>query len=80
MEPNIPDGSIVLIKEQNTIDDRKVGAFFYNGQVYCKYITHEGGGVRLCSYNNRYHPIEVKAEDELRVYGTVVDILGPDRP
>lgn len=75
MEPKIQDGSIVLIKRQETITDNKAGAFFYNGKVYCKYLLHKDGKVYLCSYNNNYPPIEVAENDELIVYGAVIDIV-----
>lgn len=75
MEPKIQDGSIVLIKRQETITDNKAGAFFYNGKVYCKYLLHNDGKVYLCSYNNNYPPIEVAENDELIVYGAVIDIV-----
>ena len=74
MEPTIPNGSIVLIKKQETIEDKRVGAFFYNGRVYCKYLTHEAGKVYLCSYNSNYPPIEIRADDELIAYGAVVEV------
>lgn len=75
MEPKIPDGSIVLIKKQNTIDDHKAGAFYYNGKVYCKYLKHESGKVFLCSYNEDYSPIVISGEDKLVVYGEVVQVI-----
>ena len=74
MEPNIPNGSIVLVKKQDTIDDQVVGAFYFNGKVYCKYITHAKGQTFLCSYNSNYPPIIINEDDELFVYGSVIDI------
>ena len=60
--------------KQETIEDKRVGAFFYNGRVYCKYLTHEAGKVYLCSYNSSYPPIEIRADDELIAYGAVVEV------
>lgn|GEM_PF-134309 len=75
MEPNIPNGSIVLIKKQDTINDQETGAFYFNGKVYCKYITHTDGFIYLCSYNSKYSPIKINENDELFVYGSVIDII-----
>ena len=74
MEPEIPDGSIVLIKRQETIDDNIAGAFYFNEKLYCKYLKHNGEQLYLCSYNSDYSPIEVGMDDELIVYGAVVEI------
>lgn len=74
MEPTIPNGSIVLIKKQETIDDKKVGTFLYNGRVYCKYLVHKDEKVYLCSFNSSYPPIEISPDDELIVYGAVVEV------
>ena len=77
MEPHIPDGSIVLVKQQETIDDGVVGAFFYNGKVYCKYMHRDSRGAYLCSYNNSYMPIPLGEDDEVYVYGAIVEVAKP---
>lgn len=75
MEPNISDGSIVLVKKQETIDDGVAGAFYYNGKVYCKYMHHDSEGTYLCSYNNSYSPILLSEDDDICVYGVIVGII-----
>lgn len=75
MEPDIPDGSIVVIKKQCEISDGINGAFFLNGGVYCKKLKHKDGKVFLCSDNEEYQPIEVHEEDNLKVYGKIVKVL-----
>ena len=75
MEPNIPNGSIVLIKEQKTIEDNQIGAFYFNGKVYCKFIKHENGKVYLCSCNDDYPPIIISDDDTLTVYGRVIKVV-----
>lgn len=75
MEPNIKDKSIVLIKRQRVIDEGKVGAFYLNDKVYCKYLSYDNGKTLLCSYNDKYAPIEVKEYDTLFVYGEVIAII-----
>ena len=75
MEPNIKDKSVVLIKRQSVVDEGKVGAFFLNDKVYCKYLSYDNGKTLLCSYNDKYAPIEVKEYDTLFAYGEVIAII-----
>ena len=41
MEPDIPNHSIVLIKKTDIVSEGKIGAFFLNGEVYCKRLSHQ---------------------------------------
>ena len=74
MEPDIPNGSTVFVKKQNEIADGISGAFFLNGEVYCKKLLHKDGKVFLCSDNAEYQPIEVHDGDTLIVYGKIVKV------
>lgn len=75
MEPNIPNGSIVVLKKQGEIADGITGAFFLNGEVYCKKLLHKDGKVFLCSDNTEYQPIEIHEEDTLKAYGKIVKVI-----
>ena len=75
MEPEIPDGSIGFVKKQSEIADGISGAFFLNGEVYCKKLLHKDGEVFLCSNNAKYKPIEIHDGDTLIVYGKIVKVL-----
>ena len=75
MEPDIPNGSTVFVKKQSEIADGISGAFFLNGQVYCKKLLHKDGKVFLCSDNTAYPPIEVCEGDTLMAYGRIVKVL-----
>ncbi len=75
MEPEFPNGSIVLIKKCDTLDEGKVGAFYLNGAVYCKRLLRERGKVFLQSSNPQYEPIEVHEQDRLVVYGQVIKVM-----
>lgn len=75
MEPDIPNGSTVFVKKQSEISDGINGAFFLNGEVYCKKLLHKDGKVFLCSDNAEYQPIEVHDGDTLIVYGKIVKVL-----
>lgn len=75
MEPDIPNGSIVFVKKQSEIADGISGAFFLNGEVYCKKLLHQDEKVFLCSDNTNYPPIEIHDGDILIVYGKIVKVL-----
>ena len=75
MEPEFPDGSIVLIKKCDILDEGKVGAFYLNGSVYCKRLLREGGKVFLQSNNPKYELIEVHEQDRLDIYGQVIMVM-----
>ena len=75
MEPDIPNGSTVFVKKQSEIADGISGAFFLNGEVYCKKLLHKDGEVFLCSNNAKYKPIEIHDGDTLIVYGKIVKVL-----
>lgn len=74
MEPDIVDGSIVLIKCCETIEDGEIGAFFYNGDVYCKKLIYKDKKAFLVSFNPDYKDIPVLEEDTLYVYGKVISV------
>lgn len=74
MEPRIPNGSIVLIKRSNLIDDGEIGAFLLNGETYCKKLEYRNGETFLCSDNPKYQPIVVHEHDTLVIYGQVIGI------
>ncbi len=75
MEPDIPDGSIVLVRKCDTPAEGKVCAFYLNGAVYCKRLLRENGKVFLCSDNPQYEPIEVHDQDVLTVYGQIIKVM-----
>jgi len=77
MEPQIPNGSIVLIHKQETIETGEIGAFFHNGTVYCKKRGTNEGKTLLISNNPKYEPIEVVEDDVSKCYGKVISILSP---
>lgn len=74
MEPEIPDKSIVLIKKCENLTDGQVGAFYYDGNVYCKRLTRKQNSLYLESDNKKYAPIEILPESVLKVYGRVIKV------
>lgn len=77
MEPDITDGSIVLIKVCENISDGEIGAFFYNGDVYCKKLVYKDKKAFLVSLNPDYEDIPISDEDTLRVFGKVISVKKP---
>ena len=74
MEPDIPDSSIVLIKLCKTLENGEIGAFYYNGDVYCKKIVYKDKKTFLVSLNPDFKDIAVYDEDTLFIYGKVISI------
>ena len=77
MEPQIPDGSIVLIHKQDTVELGEIGAFFHNGSVYCKKRATQDGKTLLLSINSAYAPIEISEDDVSECYGKVIQVVAP---
>lgn len=77
MEPQIADGSIVLLKSCNVVPEGKIGAFYYNGEVFCKKISTKEDGVYLISLNPDYAPIKIASENAFCIYGQVIDVVFP---
>lgn len=77
MEPQIPDGSVVLIHKQDTVETDEIGAFFHNGSVYCKKRATQDGKTLLLSINSAYAPIEISEDDVCKCYGKVVQVVVP---
>ncbi len=73
MEPDIRDGSIVLIKKCENLDEGKTGAFYYNGNIYCKKLAQNESGAYLISINPAYKPIKISSDD-MMLYGEVIGI------
>ena len=74
MEPIIKDGNIVLIKECNMLEEGQIGAFYHNGEVYCKRIQHNEKNTYMVSINSDYPDIMIDEYDNFKVYGKVVEI------
>lgn len=74
MEPDILDKSVVLVKKCDYVNEGDIGAFYYDGVVYCKRLIKMDGELYLESINTKYKPIKIVPENFLKVYGVVVGI------
>lgn len=74
MEPTIPNGSLVFIKHQPTLEIGETGIFETENGTVCKKYYVNNNKVELRSINPKYHPI---LPEEIRLVGKVVSILKP---
>lgn len=73
MEPDIPDGSIVLIKKQQTINSGQIGIFIYDNEIKCKKYYKKKKLISLISLNKKYAPISISSNRRIDVIGIVLD-------
>ena len=75
MEPTIKNESVVLVQKCETIEDSEIGAFYLNGEAFCKRLQHINAITYLVSDNDSYSPIQIKAGDELKLFGKVIEVV-----
>ena len=71
----IVDGSLLLIKDQQSLDNGQIGVFYYKGENFIKKYKKIGSTVLLQSANSSYEDIEVKKGDEFRIIARVTRIV-----
>lgn len=71
MMPQFANQQVVYVRQQPTLEKGEIGIFIINGDAYCKLLGGDKS-VELISINKRYAPIQVRADDELRIVGKVV--------
>lgn len=72
MENTIEDESIVFIKKESEIQNKKIGAFIVNNQAYLKRYFEDEHGIFLRSDNREYRDIEIKESDDFIVVGKYI--------
>lgn len=74
MEPDIPNGSTVAVKKQETVENGQIAIVSLNNHITCKTFRRYNGTVSLHSINRKYDPITIKEEDniEVKIIGRVV--------
>lgn len=72
MENTIEDESIVFIKKESEIQNKKIGAFIVNNQAYLKRYFEDEYGIFLRSDNREYRDIEIKESDDFIVVGKYI--------
>ncbi|MBQ4521626.1 MAG: DUF262 domain-containing protein [Lachnospiraceae bacterium] len=77
MEPEIPNGSIVLIKRQDMINSGQIGIFLYDGEIRCKKFYKNKKNISLISINKQYSPLNISSNRRLDILGVVIDVQIP---
>lgn len=73
MEPEISDGSIVLVKQQKNIYSGQIGIFLYDGEIRCKKFYKNKKNITLVSLNKQYPPLSIASNRKLELLGVVID-------
>ena len=76
MEPKIPDGSDVLIRMQDDVEDGEIAAVLVNGdsEATLKRVKKQGDIVMLVAENNAYAPYIVTEHNPARILGKAVGV------
>lgn len=74
MEPTIPDGSMVLIREQPDVESNQIAAVLVNGddEATLKRVRKQGDSVILMPDNPRYSPIIIDEHNPARIIGKAI--------
>lgn len=74
MEPSIPNGSVVFVRQQPAIEPNDIGIFGLNSEGFCKQLIldEENQKIILKSINPKYEPIEIKPNEMLYTFGKVL--------
>lgn len=74
MEPTIPDGSMVVIKSQPTVEDGEIAAVLVDddNEATLKRIKHQGDLIMLMPDNKEYDPIILDKDHPGRIVGKAI--------
>ncbi len=73
MTPEIADGDVVWVRQQDSVEANQIGVFVLNGDALCKKLIAVGGRFFLRSLNQKYKDIPITEYDSLKVIGRVID-------
>lgn len=74
MEPTIPNGSYVLIREQSEVEYGEIAAVLVNGEseATLKKVVRQGETVMLVPINSSYEPIIITKDNPARIIGKAI--------
>lgn len=74
MEPTIPNGSNVLIREQPEVEDGEIAAVLVNGdtEATLKRVKHQGNIIMLIPDNQEYNPYIITADNPAKILGKAI--------
>lgn len=68
----IVNGSMLLLKQQNSLNNGEIGAFHLNGEDYIKKFEKKGNTIVLISTNVDYDPIIVSKNDDFSILAKLI--------
>lgn len=76
MEPTIPHGSEVTIREQEEVETGQIAAVLVNGdtEATLKRVKYHGNVMMLMPENSQYDPIIVTEDSPVRIIGRAIEI------
>lgn len=76
MEPKIPNGSDVLIRMQDDVEDGEIAAVLVNGDMEAtlKRVKKQGDIIMLVAENNAYAPYIITKDNPARILGKAVGV------
>ncbi|MGE7942793.1 LexA family protein [Lysinibacillus xylanilyticus] len=74
MEPTIPNGSYVLIREQPEVENGEIAAVLVNGdtEATLKRVKRQGETVFLMPDNSKHEPYVITADNPARIIGKAI--------
>lgn len=77
MEPTIPNGSTVIARQQNDVENGELAVVLVNGEAEAtlKRVKKQGSIVLLMPDNPKYEPIVVNFDNPARIIGKVVRLI-----
>lgn len=70
----IHSGDLLIVRQQPLAEHRDIVVALLNEEATVKRLHHRDGEIKLLPENDRYKPINVEPEDDLRIVGKVVAV------
>ena len=74
MEPVIPDGSFVTIRQQDTVENGEMAAVLIGDEATIKRIKRVDNTTLLMPENKKYDPIVLDEEHPGKIIGKVIHV------
>lgn len=76
MEPKIPNGADVLIREQASVEDGEIAAVLVNGdtEATLKRVHYQNDSILLIAENSAYQPYIVNEDNPARILGKAIEV------
>lgn len=76
MHPTIPDGSMVMIREQEDVENGEIAAVTFNGntEATLKRVKKQGDMIILMPDNPTHEPIFITADNPVKIIGKAVKL------